>query len=247
MVKDTAKALDLKSYMPVERPVTINLNGSEIVTVQTSMEFLDELAAGFLVAEGLLLESDELKGIRVDKRKGMIWIETKGSKDIASKLVGKRFVTSGCGKGFSFANPGDLQGLKKIESDFRISQGRLNEYMKELLIEGRRPGLHCSALADSTGIVAVRHDIGRHNTVDMLVGHLFLAGRSGEGLVMMTTGRISYEMAVKAAKVKIPVIASRSAATDLAVEVAESVGVEVAGYVRGRDAVVYTRLGRITP
>lgn len=240
MKKDEQKAI-----MPVERPTTIYLNGAEIVTIQTSLDFLDELAAGFLSSEGLLSGPDDLKKISVDKREGMVWIETKSSKDIASKLVGKRFLTSGCGKGFSFSNPGDLQGLAPVESSFTISVNRLNELMKEVLLESRRPGLHCSALADAKGLMAVRHDIGRHNTVDMLVGYLLLSGKSGKGLVMMTTGRISYEMAVKAAKAKIPVIASRSAATDLAVDLAKKMNVEVAGYVRGRDAVVYTGLGRI--
>ncbi|MCL5291956.1 MAG: formate dehydrogenase accessory sulfurtransferase FdhD [Actinobacteria bacterium] len=237
--------IDMKLHMPVERPVTVYLNGVEIVTIQTSLGFLEELAAGFLVAEGILAGADDLRKITVDERKGMVWVEAKGSKEIAGQMVGKRFLTSGCGKGFSFSNPGDLRGLGVIESSFKISKGRLTELMKEVLIEGRRPGLHCSALADLDGIVALRHDIGRHNTVDMLVGHLFLSGRSGGGLVMMTTGRISYEMAVKAAKAKIPVIATRSAATDLAVEVSEKIGVEVAGYVRGRDVVVYTNLGRV--
>lgn len=236
---------DRKGNMPTERPTTIYLNGEEIVTIQTSLDFLKELAVGFLASEGLLSGPDDLKKVSVDRRDGMVWVETKSAKDIASKLVGKRFLTSGCGKGFSFYNPGDLQGLAPVESALTVTTDRLNDLMKEVLVESRRPGMHCSALADGDGLIAVRHDIGRHNTVDMLVGYLVLNGIDGGRLIMMTTGRISYEMAVKAAKAKIPVIASRSAATDLAVDLAKKMNVEVAGYVRGRDAVVYTRLGRI--
>ncbi len=236
---------DLKVNVPTERPTTVYLNGEEIVTIQTSLDSLEELAVGFLASEGLLSGLDDLEKISVDRRDGMVWVETKSAKDIASKLVGKRFLTSGCGKGFSFSNPGDLQGLAPLESSFSITIDKLNDLMKAVLVESRRPGMHCSALADGDKLIAVRHDIGRHNTVDMLVGYLVLSGVDGEGLIMMTTGRISYEMAVKAAKAKIPVVASRSAATDLAIELAEKMNVEVAGYVRGKDAVVYTGLGRI--
>ncbi|MHB0976624.1 MAG: formate dehydrogenase accessory sulfurtransferase FdhD [Candidatus Aquicultorales bacterium] len=236
---------DMTKLMPVERPATIYVNETEIVTIQTSLEFLDELAVGFLVAEGLLAEREDLKKVTVDRDKGLVWVETGGSVDIAGKLVGKRFLTSGCGKGFSFANPGDMRGLDRVESTFTIAKSRLNEHMRAVLTEGRKPGMHCSALADGEKLIALRHDIGRHNTVDMLVGHLFLTGRPGDGLVMMTTGRISYEMAVKAAKIGIPVIATRSAATDLAVELALTTGVEIAGYVRGRDIVLYTDMGRV--
>lgn len=239
-----ARQMQMEGLMPVERSVTIHLNGTEIVTIQSSLSHLDELAVGFLVAEGLLNKSDRITKLSVDERTGMVWVDVEGSKDIAAKMMGKRFVTSGCGKGFSFSNPGDLGGLKKIESSFVISKRAVSELMKELLVEGRQPGTHSSAIADKNGIEVIRHDIGRHNTVDMLIGHLFLSGTVG-GLIMLTTGRISYEMAVKAAKVEIPVIASRSAATDLAVRLSKKMGVEVIGYVRGKDIVVYTNHGRV--
>lgn len=231
--------------MPVERSVTIHLNGEEVVTIQCGFEHLDELAVGFLVSEGLLTTDDEIQDLKIDREKGLIWVQTPGSKEIARRLVGKRFVTSGCGKGFTFSSVGDAIGIERLAGGVVIPAGRLTDLMKTFLTESRRAGMHASALADSEGIVFVRQDIGRHNTLDMLLGRLFLDRRSTDGLLILTTGRVSYEMVVKAAKARIALVASRTAATDLAVDLAKSLGVEVVGYVRGPRMLVYTSGARL--
>jgi FdhD protein len=158
-------------------------------------------------------------------------------------LVGKRFITSGCGRGFSFVSLGDAVGTARLVMDYRVAAQEIPALMKEFLKQSRRPGMHSSAFAKDGKIAFIRQDIGRHNTVDMILGRLWLdnAGNMEDsGGVILTTGRISYEMVVKAAKARIPIVVSHTAATSMAVELARRLGVEVVGYVRGSNMKVYT-------
>ncbi|MCL6472295.1 MAG: formate dehydrogenase accessory sulfurtransferase FdhD [Firmicutes bacterium] len=231
--------------MPVERPVTIYLNSEELVTVQTSMEHLDELACGFLVSEGMLQDRGELVDIRVNEDRGEVRVRTAKPKENAVQSMGKRFVTSGCGKGFSFVSLGDAMGIARLTSEFRVAAEDIPIFMREFLLSSRRPGMHSSALARDGKIKLIRQDIGRHNTVDMVLGRLFLDGIQERDVMLFTTGRISYEMVVKAAKARIPVLVSRTAATTLAVELANRLGIEIIGYVRGEKMKVYTGASRL--
>jgi len=231
--------------MPVERAMTIYVNSEELVTVQSSLEHLDELACGFLVAEGILQERNDLQDIRINEDRGEVRVRTRKTKLNASKSMGKRFVTSGCGKGFSFVSLGDALGITRLNSQYKISAESIPELMKEFLKGSRRPGMHSSALAKDGEIRFIRQDIGRHNTVDMLLGRLWLDEVDERDLMIFTTGRISYEMVVKAAKARIPVLVSRTAATSMAVELAKRLGIEIIGYVRGSKAKVYTSGSRL--
>ncbi|MBE0447352.1 MAG: formate dehydrogenase accessory sulfurtransferase FdhD [Actinobacteria bacterium] len=230
---------------PVERAVTLYVNGEELVTVQSSLEHLEELACGFLVSEGILRSRDELTNVTVDAKGGAVRITLTRSRTIATAMVGKRFVTSGCGKGFSFTSPGDARGIGGIDVGFTVSAAAIPALMKEFLKSSRRSGMHSSALVRGDQVWLLRQDIGRHNTIDMMVGRLWLDGVEDRDVMLFTTGRISYEMVVKAAKARIPIVVSRTAATDLAIELAGELGIELIGYVRGTNMQVYTSGSRL--
>ena len=109
----------------------------------------------------------------------------------------------------------------------------------------RTHGVHNSAVADGDRIVLFRDDIGRHNAVDMIVGHFFLNGLSLEDKLLITTGRLTSEILIKAAKVSIPVLVSRNTATSLAVELARSLNITLIGYARAGKFTVYSGEERI--
>jgi FdhD protein len=104
----------------------------------------------------------------------------------------------------------------------------------------RTHGVHNTALADSERIILFRDDIGRHNAVDMIVGHVFLNGIPLGDKMLITTGRLTSELLIKAAKVNIPVLVSRNTATSLAVELAVSLGITLIGFARAGKFTVYS-------
>ncbi len=234
--------------MPVERPVTVYMNDVEVATVQATPDDLEEMAAGFLLAEGLIRDRDALLGIDVDAKRGLVYVST--SEAVPDDMVYKtRYVTSGCGKGVTFSSVGHARDLARIESGVRIASEGLYEMMGQMARGASAyrdtGGMHACALGRDGKVLYVREDVGRHNALDKLLGRAWLDRVPTADAVLLTTGRISYEMAVKAAKSRVPVVVSRTAVTDLAAEIAVELGITLVGYARGGKLVVYTHPERI--
>ena len=108
-------------------------------------------------------------------------------------------------------------------------------------------GIHASAVFDASGqVLALGEDIGRHNAMDKALGYCLLRGIPLDDKMVVTTGRASYDMVAKGARLGVPILASLSSPTSLAVELAEAVGCTLLGYLRGRSMRVYTHAWRIT-
>jgi FdhD protein len=235
--------------MPVETPITIMLNEEEIATTQATPKDLDDLALGFLVGEGLLADRRALRGVDVDSKRGLVYVMTTEQvpDDLATRT---RYITSGCGKGLTFSSVRHARGLQTIDSDLLLTSNELYRWMAELAERSAdykdRGGYHSCGLVVGGELVVVREDIGRHNAVDKVLGQAWCADIDLTQSVLLSSGRISYEMIVKAAKNRVPVVASRSAATNLATGVAEELGITLAGYIRGGKVVVYSHPERIS-
>jgi FdhD protein len=106
-------------------------------------------------------------------------------------------------------------------------------------------GVHTSALSDGERLIAVAADVGRHNTLDKLRGECAFRGIPTRDRILLQTGRISSEMLTKAAKMRIPIVISRSSPTSLSIQLAREWGITLVGYVRHRQFNVYTGEGRI--
>jgi FdhD protein len=232
-----------------EKAVTLYLNGREMVTLLCAGHYLDELAAGFLHAEGFLNTLDDLVKIEVDEASGKIEVTTRTDPVLANRLWSKRTITSGCGKGSVFYYALDALLSKPVDASLSLTSGQVFERVEDLnrMSETyrRTHGVHNTALASPEKIVLFRDDIGRHNAVDMIVGHVFLRGIPLEDKLLITTGRLTSEIIIKAAKVRIPVIVSRNTATTLAVELARSLNITLIGYARGGKFIVYSGRERI--
>lgn len=106
-------------------------------------------------------------------------------------------------------------------------------------------GVHTSALADGNGLLVISEDIGRHNTLDKIMGECLITGQSTRDTLLLTTGRISSEMLSKALRMETPIIVSRSSPTDRAISLARELGITLIGYVRGNRLSVYTHEERL--
>lgn len=235
--------------MPSERPITTFLNDDEIATTQASPEDLVDLGVGFLVAEGFLSDREALLGVDVDHKRGLVYVRSteEAPPDVAER---KRYLTSGCGKGVTFSSIGHARGIDPVVSEMAVEAGTIYDLMGQLARAAASyrdtGGMHSCGLAVGGSLALVREDVGRHNALDKLFGRAWLDRVTTRDAILLTTGRISYEMAVKAAKAKVPIVVSRTAVTDLGAEVAERAGITLVGYARGGKLVVYTNPHRIT-
>jgi len=239
----------IEDVVAKEFPLTIILNNQELVTLLCSPTNLRYLAVGFLFSEGLLKSKNEIKKIMVDDRRGVVRVETEGGEALASAALFKRFITSGCGRGVSFYSAADAQGRVKVESRVEISTlevlALVNEFQHRSLIYRATGGVHSAALCDTRNIIVFSEDIGRHNAIDKIFGQCILDDIATDDHIIITSGRVSSEILLKVAKRNIPLIASKSAPTNLGVRLADDLGVTLVGYVRGKRMNVYSHTWRI--
>ncbi|MFZ2445277.1 MAG: formate dehydrogenase accessory sulfurtransferase FdhD [Syntrophobacteraceae bacterium] len=241
--------LDQTQWVIREKPVTLYLNGREVVTLLCAGHHLDELAAGFFYSEGFVSTPDDILKIETDEAAGRVDFATRNEARMTERLWQKRTISSGCGKGSLFYYSLDALLSRPVESAVRISPCQVLDRVDDLnrLSETyrRTHGVHNTILASPDRVIIFRDDIGRHNAVDMIVGHVFLNGIPLDDKMLITTGRLTSEMLIKAAKVNIPVLVSRNTATSLAVELAASLGVTLIGYARAGKFTVYSGRERI--
>lgn len=234
--------------MPSERPVTIHLNDTEVATVQATPHDLEELAVGFLLSEGLLTDRTAFIGVDADAKRGLVWATS--AEQVPGDLAERtRYLTSGCGKGVTFASVGHARGLAPVDSPLAVTADDIYTLVRELAdaatLYRDTGGMHAAGLGRAGRLLVAREDIGRHNAIDKVLGRAWLDGIDTTESVLVATGRISYEMAVKAAKARVPIAASRSAVTDLAADLADSLGIALVGYARGGKLTVYTHPERV--
>jgi FdhD protein len=233
----------------IEAPLTIYLNGSELVTLLCTPEKIDCLALGFLRSEGFVTALDDLQSVRPRAEEGLVEVELKDQKGLEEKLFGKRTITSGCGKGTIFYNVLDSLRSAPLTGTLKISAAKVwelnGELQKKALLFKTTGGVHSAALADSEQLLYFHEDIGRHNAVDKIIGECLLNGTATEDKALFTSGRLSSEILLKAAKLKIQLIVSRAAPTSLSVELSEALNITLVGFVRGRRMNIYSHPWRI--
>lgn len=232
-----------------EVPVTLFLNDQEFVTLVCSPGELKELAVGFLCSEGILQKHEDLKSITINENDGLIWVETAGESPSEAMFL-KRFITTCCGRGrasFYFIN--DARGVSPLTSDLHLTPREIfslcDQLEKSSTIFRETGGVHSAALCNREGMVAFYEDIGRHNAVDKIFGRCFLENIPLQDKILVFSGRISSEILIKVAKMGIPVIASRSAPTELAVNLADELGITVVGFARESSLNVYAHHSRV--
>ncbi len=234
-----------------ERPVTLYLNGRELVTLLCLGHRLDELAVGFLRGEGFLRNRADLVGVEVDAGAGAVRVSTAGEPKLASRLWEKRTITSGCGKGSVFHYALDALMARPVEGGVQIAPAQVLERVTDLnrsSVDLRRThGVHTAGLAAPDRMLVVREDIGRHNAVDMIAGHCLLGEVALDDKLLVTTGRLTSEIVIKCAKLGLSALVSVHAATALAVDLARSLGITLVGYARRGRFTVYSGDDRIRP
>ncbi|KJS00761.1 MAG: formate dehydrogenase [Peptococcaceae bacterium BRH_c4a] len=228
-------------HTPSEMELVLYVNGQELVTILCTPTKLNCLVLGFLYAEGIISDIGDVVMMRMCEDESLVDVRLKNSE---YKLPTKRRITSGCGGGAAFKTQGQKvdSGLVIAPAEVLSLMKKLQEQMELYRISG---GVHTSALSDTGDLLVMAEDIGRHNTLDKIQGECLERGLSTRDRLLLTTGRISSEMLLKAAKMQAPVVVSRHSPTGSAVSLACDLGIALVGQVRGGRLLAYSHPERL--
>lgn len=219
-----------------ERPLTIFLNGQEIVTAMTIGDYPEYLALGFLKNQGMLKADEMVRAVDFDDELETVVVRTDGSTSYEEKLS-KKTRTSGCAVGTVFGDMMEgLENLRLPPAEVRTSwlyslAHKINRTPSLYLEAG---AIHGTVLCRQDRPLVYMEDVGRHNAVDKIAGWMLSEGVTGEDKILYTTGRLTSEMVIKCAHMGIPILASRSGFTAWGVDIALQVGLTLIGRMRGR-------------
>lgn len=238
-----------KKGCPEEFPITLKINGYEVAVFQLTNQDLEDWVYGYLFSEGMIAVADDVSSIRYDEGTGTLEAELAGGFEPEVMFSKKKHYTAGCGRGVTFFSMTDVKTFAKVQSEktYLLSYilKKRSEFAKNSPLYSETGGMHGACIVTADGEITVREDIGRHNAVDKIIGHALRNRLNPEELLLLTTGRVSYEMLSKAAKFGFAVIGSRTAATKQAIQLAKYLQIEVVGYLRGKMAIPYTSFGRV--
>jgi len=229
-----------------ESPLSVFLNDQKLVSLMSTPSDQKFLALGFLFSEGLIKKKGEIKKILFSSRKNEVKIFTKTKRRIPKTFSRIGTLTSGCGKGKSLQDLEDLDPLSDvlINLEFTITTDQIEKLVKEFerrsSVFRATGGTHSAALADKEKILLFNEDIGRHNATDKVLGEGLAKQIPLGDKVLISSGRDSSDILLKAWRGKISLIVSRSAPTSLAVELAQRLGITVVGFARGKRMNVYS-------
>jgi len=233
-----------------EHPLTLYLDKREIVTLMTLGHAPEALIIGYLRNQRLVDSIDDIASVQVDWDTESAAVVTRGRKQGIEEQIRKKTVTSGCGQGTMF---GDLmEEVEKIElrQDVSLTDASLfalvEKVRKHETIYKQAGAVHGCALASTEGeILMFVEDVGRHNAVDAIAGFMWLDAIDGADKVFYTTGRLTSEMVIKCAQMRIPFLVSRSGLTQMGHAIAKRVGITMLGRASGRHYLVFTGKERL--
>lgn len=226
----------VESRVPVERPLTLYLNGQEIVTMMTIGDRPDYLAVGYLLNQGILALADPIAGIDYDDELGVVVVRTPARTAFEDKLR-KRTLTSGCAQGTAFGDLLErfdgvrLDPLAVLRTSWIQTLGKAINTCPSLYLAAG--AIHGCVLCEEDRPLVYMEDVGRHNAIDKIAGWLRLQGASAAGKLFYTTGRLTSEMVIKTVQMGIPILISRSGFTAWGVQLARQAGLTLIGRARG--------------
>ena len=241
----------VEDKIATEFPVTVKINEEEFVTMVCSPQYIEDMVIGYLASEGVIREYKDIKNIWVQEKEGYVHVTIDKLNPYFQNLQNKRYITSCCGasrQGFVFIN--DALTAKKmndisVELSIKDCFQLMNKLQQSAATFQETGGVHNAALCDKNGFMLSRMDIGRHNALDKLYGYCLKHHISIRDKVVVFSGRISSEILLKVAKIGCEVVLSKSAPTELALNLAEELGITTVGFIRNDSLNIYTCPERI--
>jgi FdhD protein len=232
-----------------EHPLTLYLDKRELVTLMTLGHAPEALAIGFLRNQRLVAAIEDIEAVQVDWETDSVAVTTNRKSDIEKK-TGKKTVTTGCGQGTVYGDLMEEIDSIKLRDDVTLEDADLFNLLEKVrkheTIYKQAGAVHGCALATRAGeILMFVEDVGRHNAVDAIAGFMWLDGIDGSDKVFYTTGRLTSEMVIKCAQMRIPFLVSRSGLTNMGHQIAGRVGLTMIGRASGRHYLAFTGRQRL--
>src|SRR5690348_6631472 len=238
----------VETAVVVERPLTLFLNGQEIVTMMTIGDHPDFLAVGYLLNQNMLRHDDVVTGIEYDDDLETVVVRTKRRTDFEKKLR-KKTLTSGCAQGTVFGDLMEKFDEIRLPEDAILKTSWLYALTRKI---NTAPSLYLAAgaihgcvLCEEDRPLLYMEDVGRHNAIDKIAGYMHLHGISPRGKIFYTTGRLTSEMVIKTVQMGIPILISRSGFTAWGVDLARQAGLTLIGRAKGKRFVALAGSERI--
>jgi FdhD protein len=238
----------IETSVTVERPLTLFLNGQEIVTMMTICDYPEYLALGYLLNQNMLRTDDRVTDIVYDDEIETVVVRTERPTNYEQKLK-KKTLTSGCAQGTVFGDLMEkfedvrLSSTARIRTSWLATLTRKINTAPSLYLEAG--AIHGCVLACEDRPLVYMEDVGRHNAVDKVAGYMWRHGLSPEDKIFYTTGRLTSEMVIKTVQMGIPILVSRSGFTAWGVDLARQAGLTLIGRARGRRFVALAGEDRI--
>jgi FdhD protein len=231
-----------------EHPLTLYVDKREIVTLMTLGHAPEALAIGYLRNQRLVSSVAEIEAVQVDWETDAVAITTRSRKKIRS--LDKKTVTTGCGQGTVFGDLMEEIDQVHLRKDVFLEDANLFVLLEKVrrheTIYKQAGAVHGCALAGTGGeILMFVEDVGRHNAVDAIAGRMWLEDIDGSDKVFYTTGRLTSEMVIKCAQMRIPFLVSRSGLTHMGHAIAKKIGITMLGRASGRHYLAFTGKERI--
>ncbi len=225
----------------LERPLTIYVDKQEIVTLMTMGGHPELLTLGYLKNQGFIKDIAEIKVVQVDWETEAVAVVTRQSQHDFAEILAHRTVTTGCGQGTVYGK--FMENLKNIRvQPLKLKQSDIYALLNELRhhneVYKKAGAVHGCALCCKNKIDFFVEDVGRHNAVDAIAGHMWLNDLKGADKVFYTTGRLTSEMVIKVAQMGIPVLLSRSGATQMGLQMAKQANVTLISRAKGRHFMI---------
>ena len=239
---------EVETAVVVERPLTLFLNGQEIVTMMTIGDYPDYLAVGYLLNQNMLRPDDVIEAVDYDEELEVVVVRTERETNYEEKLK-KKVRTSGCAQGTAFGDLMERFETVKLPPDAVLKTSWLATLSKKinavpsLYLEAG--AIHGCVLCEGDRPLLYMEDVGRHNAVDKIAGYMLLHGIGPEDKIFYTTGRLTSEMVIKTVQMGIPILVSRSGFTAWGVELAKQANLTLVGRAKGKRFVALAGTERL--
>ena len=228
--------------IPGESPLTLYVDGREIVTLMTIGAHPEALAIGYLRNQRFVERLEQIKSVAVEHRSESVNVSTWDGIEGWDEKLKKRTITTGCGQGTVFSCT--LDTLYTIQlPNISVRQSTIYSLLEKVSghnsIYKRAGAVHGCGLCEGEEVLLYAEDVGRHNAADAISGYMWLNDIEGDNKIFYTTGRLTSEIVMKTAQMGIAVLLSRSGITQMGLELAQELGMTMIARAKGRHFLVY--------